>query len=129
MNTPPPGLRQLIAEAAAESGIRLSPFEIATLSNQVKVRAARSATSSLRLPPRLFDVLQGLAVGESIGETAQRLCISEDTVKTHRRRLYARLGAKSGPHAVAIAGRAGLPLQVGDGSGAGRPIAAIGGRS
>jgi DNA-binding NarL/FixJ family response regulator len=69
-------------------------------------------TSSLHLPPRLHDILQALAAGENLPETAARLHISEDTVKTHRRRLYQRLGARSGAHAVAIASRIGLPLPI-----------------
>jgi DNA-binding NarL/FixJ family response regulator len=106
-------LRHYLAEAAAVTGIALTPLEVARLSYQINVRAAENAKASLKLPPRLFDVLQGLAAGEHLCETATRLHISEDTVKTHRRRLYARLGARSGAQAVAIASRAGLPLQVG----------------
>jgi DNA-binding NarL/FixJ family response regulator len=129
--TPQNSLRQYLAEAAAFTGIALTPLEVARLSYQINVRAAESAKASLRLPPRLFDVLQGLAAGENLCETAKRLCISEDTVKTHRRRLYLRLGAKSGAHAVAIAGRAGLLLQVGAARPVadGEPVTAAGGRS
>lgn len=67
------------------------------------------------LTPRLVDVLQALAAGETLGETAARLRLSEDTVKTHRRRLYARLGARTGAHAVAIASGRGLLTSIGGG--------------
>ncbi|MEV6833562.1 helix-turn-helix transcriptional regulator [Streptomyces sp. NPDC051133] len=67
------------------------------------------------LSPRLVDVLQALAAGETLSETATRLSLSEDTVKTHRRRLYARLGARTGAHAVAIASRSELLTPIGGG--------------
>ena len=108
-------LRQLIAEAADESGIVLSPREIDVLADRVTVKAAQGMKSVLRLSPRLTDVLQGLAAGESLPETATRLYLSENTVKTHRRLLYKRLGAETGAHAVAIASAQGLLLPIGGG--------------
>lgn len=110
-------LRQLLAESAAESGIVLSPEQINALAERVTMKATKGMRSVLRLTPRLTDVLHGLAAGEQIPATAARLYISEDTVKTHRRLLYKRLGAATGAHAVAIASTQGLLLPIG---GAGR---------
>jgi DNA-binding CsgD family transcriptional regulator len=114
-------LRQLLAEAADESGIALSQREIDVLAHRVTVKASQGLRSVLRLTPRLFDTLQGLAAGENLGETAARLNVSEDTLKTHRRRLYKRLGATGGAHAVAIAGSQGLLLPIGVAAPGGRP--------
>lgn len=43
------------------------------------------------LSPRERDVLQGLAIGESEGQIAQRLSLEQTTVHTHLGRLYRRL--------------------------------------
>ena len=48
-------------------------------------------------------VVIGLARGETVIETARRLALSPDTVRTHRRRLFRRLRVHNGAHAVAIA--------------------------
>lgn len=107
MNTPP-GLRQLMSQAASELGICLTEYEVAALARQIGVKAAQVPVGGRKLSPRLLDTLQALAAGENLPETAARLRISEDTVKTHRRRLYAQLGARSGAQAVAIASRQGI---------------------
>jgi DNA-binding NarL/FixJ family response regulator len=112
MNTPN-GLRQLMAQAASELDIRLTEYEVAALAQQISRKAAQAPVGGRRLSPRLVDTLQALAAGENLPETAARLQVSTDTVKTHRRRLYKQLGAKSGAHAVAIASRRGLLTQIG----------------
>lgn len=48
-------------------------------------------------------VLGGLADGSSAREIADALGVSENTVKTHLRKLFAALGAASRSHAVALA--------------------------
>ncbi|MEU9640894.1 LuxR C-terminal-related transcriptional regulator [Streptomyces sp. NPDC048188] len=53
-------------------------------------------------------VTTGLASGEDTQTTARRIGRTENTIKTHRRKLYAKLGAKSGAHAVLIAVSVGL---------------------
>jgi DNA-binding CsgD family transcriptional regulator len=60
------------------------------------------------LTPMMFEVLLGVAEGESCEDTARRLYLSENTVKSHRRRIYKRLGATNAAHAVDIGYRAGL---------------------
>ncbi|MEV7712322.1 LuxR C-terminal-related transcriptional regulator [Streptomyces sp. NPDC088270] len=63
-------------------------------------------------PAKLTDqqtgVLVGLALGDSITDTARRMCVSSFTVKTHRRLTYKKLGARTGAQAVAIALSCGL---------------------
>jgi DNA-binding CsgD family transcriptional regulator len=57
---------------------------------------------------RELEVLALIAHGYSTAEIARALWITEDTVKTHVRRLMSRLGARTRAHAVAIAFRNGL---------------------
>ncbi|MER5559645.1 helix-turn-helix transcriptional regulator [Streptomyces sp. NPDC002506] len=48
------------------------------------------------------EVLHGCAIGETSAETARRLCVSETTVTSHKRKVYARLGVHTAPEAVAM---------------------------
>jgi len=57
---------------------------------------------------RELDVLGLVAEGLSTREISRRLWVTEETVKTHVRRLHDRLGARSRAHAVAIAFRKGI---------------------
>lgn len=54
------------------------------------------------------QILRLAAEGHSNGAIGRHLYLSEDTVKTHTRRIYARLGANGRAHAVAIAYQQGL---------------------
>ncbi len=60
------------------------------------------------LTQREREVLALIACGYSTSEIARALWISEDTVRTHVKRLLARLRARTRAHAVAIAFREGL---------------------
>jgi DNA-binding NarL/FixJ family response regulator len=60
------------------------------------------------LTERELQVLRGMADGKSNAEIGRDLFVSEDTVKTHARRLFRKLGARDRAHAVAAAFRAGL---------------------
>ena len=61
-----------------------------------------------RITRRELEVLALIAHGYSTAEIARALWITEDTVKTHVRRVLRRLGARTRAHAVAIAFREGL---------------------
>lgn len=61
-----------------------------------------------KLTRRQRQILQLLADGESTTVAARELDLSEETVKTHMKNIFARLGAKSRAHAVAIALRESL---------------------
>lgn len=54
------------------------------------------------LTERELQVLGYMATGRSNGEIGQHLYLSEDTVKTHGRRLFRKLGARDRAHAVAL---------------------------
>jgi DNA-binding CsgD family transcriptional regulator len=60
------------------------------------------------LNERETEILAGAAEGETAIETAQRLYLSAETVKSYRKRIIAKLGARNGTHAVALALRSGL---------------------
>ncbi|HEX8630501.1 MAG TPA: response regulator transcription factor [Catenuloplanes sp.] len=62
----------------------------------------------LALTERELQVLRGMADGKSNAEIGRDLFVSEDTVKTHARRLFRKLGARDRAHAVAAGFRTGL---------------------
>jgi DNA-binding NarL/FixJ family response regulator len=87
----------------------------ATLSREPLVPAQRADVApepggSRRplLTERELQVLCGMADGKSNAEIGRELYVSEDTVKTHARRLFRKLGARDRAHAVAAGFRAGL---------------------
>jgi LuxR family maltose regulon positive regulatory protein len=60
------------------------------------------------LTPKELRMLQLLADGSSNVELAQRLCVSDSTVRTHLRNINMKLNAQSRTQAVAIGRRFGL---------------------
>jgi len=60
------------------------------------------------LTPREIEVLENVASGHSNKSAADRLDISEETVKTHVRSILSKLGASDRTHAVTIALRRGF---------------------
>lgn len=60
------------------------------------------------LTEREREVLVELAAGERISGIAERLFVSEKTVKNHLTSIYSKLGAETGAQAVAVAYRSGL---------------------
>ena len=59
------------------------------------------------LNEREREILAGAADGETAVETGERLYLSPETVKSYRKRIIAKLGARNGTHAVALALRSG----------------------
>lgn len=68
----------------------------------------RTGRGPTGLTERELQVLLGMAEGKSNAEIGRELFVSEDTVKTHARRLFRKLGARDRAHAVAAGFRAGL---------------------
>lgn len=64
---------------------------------------------------RWASVLDGMAEGLTNREIARGLGVSEDTVRTHAKRLLAAMGARDRAHAVALAvtGRVRVLVRVG----------------
>jgi len=69
---------------------------------------ARVAGEAGLLTAREIQILESVADGKSNKEIAAAMSIAEDTVKTHLRRLFEKLGAADRAHAVAIALRQNL---------------------
>lgn len=67
-----------------------------------------ASVSRPKVTPRELEVLELVAQGMSTSEIGRRLWVTEETVKTHVRRLHDRLGARTRAHAVAIAFRKGI---------------------
>jgi DNA-binding NarL/FixJ family response regulator len=70
------------------------------------------ATNELGLSPREREVLGEVLAGLDNKRIAKRLCISEDTVKSHVKAIFRKLGARDRAHAVTLAlGTAAVPGQ------------------
>jgi len=63
---------------------------------------------AVALTKREIEVLVGMSNGRSNAQIGAELFLSEDTVKTHARRLFRKLGANDRAQAVAIGLRGGL---------------------
>lgn len=63
---------------------------------------------ALGMTPRELEVLQLIAEGLSNKEMAERLFVSENTVKTHTSRVFDKLGASRRTQAVQLAKSQGL---------------------
>lgn len=108
-----------VAEAVASGALGYlakdaSPQEVsavlATIMQQkplAEVPAPR-AVSNPGLTNREMQVLIGMSEGRSNAQIGQDLYLSEDTIKTHARRLYRKLGVCDRGHAVAEGLRRGL---------------------
>jgi len=77
------------------------------ISSEVAQQVANHAVDSL-LTLREVDVLQLIAEGNANKLVADRLEITEDTVKAHVRNILSKLGANDRTHAVTIALKRGI---------------------
>lgn len=59
------------------------------------------------LTARQREVMRLVAAGRLRKEVARELHITQDTVKSHMRCIYAKLGARTASHAVHLAHQAG----------------------
>lgn len=84
------------------------PAEGAAVRASAMTEQPMRPTRSVTLTERELQVLRGMADGQSNAEIGRELFVSEDTVKTHARRLFRKLGARDRAHAVAAGFRAGL---------------------
>ena len=106
--------RKLAGERVVRQEVRVEvpvPHEV-----RVEVPVARTEpfvrdtakVAELGLTPRELDILEVMAAGLSNREIAERLFVSENTVKTHAARLFSKLDAKRRTQAVQLAKEAGL---------------------
>ena len=64
--------------------------------------------TTARLTQREIEVLRGMSLGQSNAEIGRALFLSEDTIKTHARRLFRKLEVNDRAQAVASGFRLGL---------------------
>ena len=70
--------------------------------------SARTGPAQAQLTERELQVLRGMSQGKSNSAIGRELYLSEDTVKTHARRLFRKLGVNDRAQAVALGFRRGL---------------------
>lgn len=103
-------IRNRILAVAEQRELPITTGDVAAITDAVLVATLTPArlAGPATLTNQQTGVLVGLALGETVSGTARRMCVSSDTVRTHRRALYKALRAHSGPQAVAIAMSLGL---------------------
>jgi two-component system NarL family response regulator len=94
----------LTAIRAVARGETYVPSEL----RQLLAEASRPRPSSMTLSHRQRQVLELVALGASIEEIKDQLCLSSHTVRNHLRHAMARLNANTRLAAVINAARAGL---------------------
>ena len=87
----------VVREVPVEVPVRSEPF----VPDPERIR-------QLGITPRELEILEAIAAGLSTREIAARLFVSENTVKTHSKRLFDKLNARRRTQAVQIAKEAGL---------------------
>ena len=110
--TPPEQLIEAIRVVAAGEAL-LAPSVtrrlIEAVNRQAPVRADPAQSERLSaLTPRELEVLTGIGRGLSNQELAEELFIADNTVKTHVKRVFTKIGARDRAQAVVIAYQAGL---------------------
>ncbi|HVE99400.1 MAG TPA: response regulator transcription factor [Mycobacteriales bacterium] len=71
-------------------------------------RASRAAENRVPLTERELQVLRGMSQGKSNSEIGRELFLSEDTIKTHARRMFRKMNVSDRAQAVASGFRQGL---------------------
>ncbi|MFI7588173.1 response regulator [Spongisporangium articulatum] len=99
----------LVKDATREEVAATVVYALSDGLSRRAVPAPRSVEASApTLTEREMQVLTGMSRGRSNAEIGKELYLSEDTVKTHARRLFRKLGAADRAQAVAIGFRWGL---------------------
>ena len=93
-------------EAAAVLG--LATTAPSQRSGTVVALPVRSHATGPALSEREVEVLEGMSRGKSNAQIGRELFLSEDTVKTHARRMFRKMGASDRAQAVALGFRWGL---------------------
>jgi DNA-binding NarL/FixJ family response regulator len=96
--------------AAVASALAGQDLMAPSLRRAMAERAAstRVTDPAATLTERELQVLRGMSQGKSNAEIGRSLFLSEDTVKTHARRLFRKLGVNDRAQAVALGFRRGL---------------------
>ena len=87
--------------------VREVPVEVVVRPSEPFV-VNRARQEQLGITPRELEILAAIAEGLSTREIAEKLYVSENTVKTHSSRLFEKLNARRRTQAVQIGKAAGL---------------------
>lgn len=98
------------ASAAGSTVLVPSTHGLEALLAQLRRRAPATTAARVRsgLTDRELEIIMLLGCGHSVPEIAALLGIAAETVENHKRRIYAKLQARSAVHAVARAAALGL---------------------
>lgn len=100
-------LRHVVIAAADRLALPITMAQAEALADEIDKNFVPPATAPV-LTAGQMSVLLGIARGETVAETALRLYLSPDTVKSQRRHLYRRLGVGSPAATLARARAFGL---------------------
>jgi ATP/maltotriose-dependent transcriptional regulator MalT len=106
----------LFASLGLWLGLKLTRTREVVVVHEVLVPAPVSASfqrdearrRQLGITPRELEILEAIAAGLSNREIAEKLFVSENTVKTHAARLFDKLSARRRTQAIQLAKEAGL---------------------
>ncbi|MEO6821888.1 MAG: response regulator transcription factor [Candidatus Nanopelagicales bacterium] len=105
------GARGYVAKDASREEVAAT-VSLALAAGREAVGPRSVRTRPIGSPPTLTEreqqVLDGMSRGKSNAEIGQELFLSEDTVKTHARRLFRKVGAADRAQAVALGFRWGF---------------------
>jgi ATP/maltotriose-dependent transcriptional regulator MalT len=102
------GLRITARRRPAEAEASAETTEVARTVSGQPFLADEKRREELRITPRELEILNLIAQGMSNREIADRLFVSENTVKTHSSRVFDKLGAKRRTQAVQMGKEFGL---------------------
>jgi two-component system, NarL family, nitrate/nitrite response regulator NarL len=105
------GIPTRLPAVPAPAVVRRGTGALRAVQPAARERETESATAHVPKPEltkREIEVLTGMSNGRSNAQIGADLFLSEDTVKTHARRLFRKLGASDRAQAVAIGLRRGL---------------------
>ncbi len=103
-HVPPPALASMLASAAT----RPQPDAVQALLAELAESLGAEESALPRLSEREVEIVRNLTEGSSLREVAQRLYISPNTLKTHVRHIYRKLGVGSRAEAVRAARHLGI---------------------
>lgn len=98
------GARGYVVKDAARDELAAAVLHVLTEHTSTPTGSARrpDGVGAPALTEREIQVLTGMSRGRSNSEIGKELFLSEDTVKTHARRLFRKLGAADRAQAVAV---------------------------
>lgn len=101
-------LEALVARKTAVSPVYLQAILKAAVKTAPQPSKPGQPDGDLRLSQREAQILRLLAEGHSNKDLARKLFVTENTIETHLRRIYSKLGIRSRTQAVARAMEVGL---------------------